>query len=286
MVRKNEDNLGLADLDPEGGAAYRALADLLRRSIADEVFKDGRQLPTEAELVDRFGLSRNTVRRALQELVAEGVVERTPGKGTFPTPPAEGNGYIHSVGTVEDLIGLFAGSTWLTLEPLHLETDIEAASRLRSETDQVYSGVFMRRQEDESFSVSRLALPQRVGRALVDRGELVTADEVSDRTIIKRVDAVNPDPVTVIHQSITACEMPAHYAELLDAEPGSPAIRIDRLYVDAAERAVELAVSFFNPNRYTYRIELHRKGAAPASHAESGQRVRKPPLTLKDSPTT
>jgi len=269
-MSKADKSLGLGPLVvPEGVAAYRALADLLRTSIARGAFGEGERLPTEAELVRRFSLSRNTVRRALQDLVAEDVVRRTPGKGTY-LAPAEGNGYLRSVGSVEDLLGFANGSIWLTYRPLRLEADIEAASRLRTQTDQVYAGVFIRKQEDKALSVSRVALPQSVGRILVDRGELIAVDEVSERTIINRVDEANPDPVTVIHQSITAEAMPADYAALLDTEVGSPATRIDRLYVDSRDQAVELAVSYFNPIRYTYRIELHRKGASPARHAESG----------------
>ena len=260
-------SLGELEL-PSGVVAYRALADLLRMRIAEGAFAEDERLPTEAELVDHFSLSRNTVRRALQDLVAEGVLQRTPGRGTF-LASAESNGYLRSVGSVEDLLGFHNGSVWLTLRPLRLEADVEAASRLRTQTDQVYSGVFMRKQEDRAVSVSRVCLRQSVGRILVDRGELVTADEVSDRTIINRVDQANPSPVTVIHQSITARAMPAEYAELLDTEVGSPATRIDRLYVDSDGHAVELAVSYFNPERYTYRIELHRKGAGPARHSES-----------------
>ncbi|HTF52405.1 MAG TPA: GntR family transcriptional regulator [Pseudonocardia sp.] len=65
------------------GVAYQSLAQLLRDAINQGSFANGRQLPTEAELVADYGVSRQTVRRALQELVAEGLVSRVRGHGTF-----------------------------------------------------------------------------------------------------------------------------------------------------------------------------------------------------------
>ena len=61
--------------------AYQTLRDQLRGEIAAGLYRDGTRLPTESELVARHGLSRQTVRRAFQDLVAEGVVYRVPGVG-------------------------------------------------------------------------------------------------------------------------------------------------------------------------------------------------------------
>ena len=66
--------------------AYQSLASDLRRAVAAGHFDDGRALPTEAELSARHGMSRQTVRRALQELVDEGLIYRVQGRGTFVRP--------------------------------------------------------------------------------------------------------------------------------------------------------------------------------------------------------
>ena len=67
--------------------AYQALREQLRDEIAAGRYRDGVRLPTESELVARHGLSRQTVRRAFQDLVAEGVVYRVPGRGTYAREP-------------------------------------------------------------------------------------------------------------------------------------------------------------------------------------------------------
>jgi DNA-binding GntR family transcriptional regulator len=70
--------------------AYQSLASELRRAIAAGHFADGRALPTEAVLSVRHGVSRQTVRRALQELVDEDLIYRVQGRGTFVRPQAGG----------------------------------------------------------------------------------------------------------------------------------------------------------------------------------------------------
>ncbi|GAA1987423.1 GntR family transcriptional regulator [Catenulispora subtropica] len=62
---------------------FRVLADRLRREIRQDGCAPGRRLPTEAQLAASFAVSISTVRRAVDELVAEGLVLRRQGSGTF-----------------------------------------------------------------------------------------------------------------------------------------------------------------------------------------------------------
>lgn len=65
---------------------YVALADSMRQSILAGSWHMGAKLPTEKELIATTGLSLTTVRRAFQELVDEGLVDRRRGAGTFVAP--------------------------------------------------------------------------------------------------------------------------------------------------------------------------------------------------------
>jgi len=64
---------------------YKQIVHNLTRQIEEGAYCDGDKLPTEAELMDRFGVSRITVRAAIKELADAEIVERTRGKGTFVT---------------------------------------------------------------------------------------------------------------------------------------------------------------------------------------------------------
>lgn len=62
---------------------YRQIAQALREQIESGVISPGAQLPTELELRDQFGASRNTIRDAVKWLTTRGLVETKPGQGTF-----------------------------------------------------------------------------------------------------------------------------------------------------------------------------------------------------------
>jgi GntR family transcriptional regulator len=62
---------------------YWRIAQELRQEIEDGKLRPGQQLPTEAELRERYGTSRNTIRDAMKWLTNRGLVDSRPGQGTF-----------------------------------------------------------------------------------------------------------------------------------------------------------------------------------------------------------
>jgi GntR family transcriptional regulator, histidine utilization repressor len=76
----------------EKGPRYLKVKEHIRARIASGEFGPGARVPSENELVSRFGLSRMTVNRALRELAADGWLKRRPGVGSFVRqPPARGS---------------------------------------------------------------------------------------------------------------------------------------------------------------------------------------------------
>lgn len=68
---------------------YRQIASMLREAISSGQIEAGERLPSEAALIDHFGVARMTVRQAVQELRSEGLVTSEHGRGVFvrPAPP-------------------------------------------------------------------------------------------------------------------------------------------------------------------------------------------------------
>ena len=73
-------------LDTAALPPYQRVKAHLREGLAAGQWPPGSLMPSEAELVAQFGVSRMTVNRALRELQAEGLVTRTQGVGTFAAP--------------------------------------------------------------------------------------------------------------------------------------------------------------------------------------------------------
>jgi GntR family transcriptional regulator len=241
--------------------AYKALAADLRDAILSGKFPPSRQLPTEAELAAEYGLSRQTVRQAFGELVSESLVYRVRGRGTFAAPVTNGGAYLRSFGSIDDLLALSIDTELEVVDPLRLCTDAGAAGRLQLPTDQVIAGTIRRLHDGSVFCVTRVSLPVDLGRTILGdppRAELTTPGARSSATLIGLLERVAHVPIAGALQSVTAVPAPNDVAPHIDCDVGDPVLRIDRLYFEAAGRLVELAVTHFNPDRYSYRLDIRR----------------------------
>jgi GntR family transcriptional regulator len=236
--------------------AYQVLREQLRDEISAGRYSGGARLPTESELVTRHGLSRQTVRRAFQDLVAEGAVYRVPGRGTYAS---EGGRYLRQLGSIEDLMSLSDDTTMEVLAGLRRRVDVDAASRLRLDDDVVYSVVFRRLHDGVPFVSTTVHLVPSVAQ------QVLTSPALADRavgthTVIGLLEPHLGEPIAQAAQSITVAPADGLVAGAVGCQPGHPMLRVDRLYSDAAGSPVELSVSHFLPEQYTYRVTLRRSG--------------------------
>jgi DNA-binding GntR family transcriptional regulator len=238
------------------GHVYQNLSRQLRSSIIEGQYSENDRLPTEAELSEQHRVSRQTVRRAMQELVAEGLVFRVPGRGTFPTPRR--GRYLRQFGSIEDLMGLSLDTVFELVAPLHRRVDLEAAGRLGLASDNVLTAAFRRLHEDVAFCFTTVYLPPELGAHLQDVPELHDTGSLSRITVIGLLDERLPTRIAEAEQSITVAPTPAAVATALACAAGDPALRIDRIYWSAPGTPVELAISYFRPELYSYRVRLRR----------------------------
>ena len=240
---------------PRTEPAYQVLREQLRSEIAAGRYSDGTRLPTESELVASHGLSRQTVRRAFQDLVAAGVVVRIPGRGSYASDT--GRRYLRQLGSIEDLMSLSEDTTMEVLDGLRRRVDVEAASRLRLEGDAVCTLAFRRLHAGITFGHTTVHLPPAVAAAVRSLPDLATG-AVSTHTVIGLLEPSLLEPIAQAAQSITVNAAPRAVAMALGCPTGEPMLRIDRLYEDESGRPVELAISHFLPEQYTYRVTLRR----------------------------
>lgn len=249
--------------------AYRQVASDLRQAIAAGRYPAGQRLPTEAEIVEATGLGRQTVRRAFQDLVTEGVIYRVRGRGTFAVP-SDGK-YLRSFGSVDDLMALSLDTEMQVVEPMHLLASLEIAEQLGVADDIVMSMSFLRLHENVPFCYTRVHLPLPLGRSLRELPELAALAEPGARarlTVISLVERVSDHPIHGALQNTTAVAATADIARRLGCAAGLPVLRIDRLYRDRDLRPLELAINHFNPDRYSYRLQL--RGRVDSSRPGAG----------------
>lgn len=241
-----------------GEVAYLAVARDLRAAILDHQYGEDDRLPTEAELVEKYKVSRQTVRHAMRELVTEGLVYRVPGRGTFPSRGGAGGEYLWHFGSNADLMGMSVDSAMQVMVPLARRVDTAAAARLRLDSDAVMTATFLRLHDGSPFGVTVVHLPPFIGTQLIEIESLTEPGRVSDTTVLRLIDEKCGVKVAYAEQSITVAMLPESAAGYLNAETGKAVMQTDRVYFDNADRPVELAISHILPELYSYRIRLRR----------------------------
>jgi GntR family transcriptional regulator len=147
------------------------------------------------------------------------------------------------------------------IAPLRRQVDVTAAGRLRLPVDIVYTLAFRRSHHGAPFCLAVVSLPPAAGLVLASAAELTAEGATSDVTVIGLLDTRLDAPIAQAEQSITvalADAGTAGTAGALGCPAGHPLLRIDRLYLDTSGTPVELAVSHFLPELYSYRTNLRR----------------------------
>lgn len=137
---------------------YQRLYKDLRSSVESGLYGPGEQLPTEQELSMSYEVSRQTVRRAFQDLVAQGLVYRVPGRGTFATGLSTQGHYLRSVGTLEDLLAWTGTEMELISSPFSA-SEQHSAALLKLTSPSVVVLVLRRFYHDKPFVSTRVSLP-------------------------------------------------------------------------------------------------------------------------------
>jgi GntR family transcriptional regulator len=245
------DDFRAAEL-PRPSLRYRQVADYLRQRLESHA-GSGHRLPTDAVLSETFQVSRQTVRRAYAELVAEGLVQRTPGRGSFPRHPGR---ILMSVGSVDDLLAFGQDRDIRVLVPLTRVKNSQAATQLGLLGDYVDSVECFLFHEDSPIALSRIYLPPPNGGLLADVPFLQSKGGSGQETVLSILDRRLPSPIVQAKQQIAAIPAPSDVAALLHCEPVRAILRIEYLYFDISERPALWTVNFCNPDRYEYRAQL------------------------------
>jgi GntR family transcriptional regulator len=252
-----EEHCGIAVREARCRTLAGTLADELRAGVLAGKYPRGMRLPTEAELVARHRVSRQTVRQAFAELVAERLVYRIPGRGTFATFVDSEGPYLRTQGSIDDLLALSLDTELEVVQPVEWRTEIEAAGRLRLASTEVLVAVVRRLHHGLPFIVTSAYIPGDVGQVSgIDR--FTQAGQRTGETLIALIDRSDVGPIAGASQIATVAFVPEDFAALIDCLPRQPVLRIDRLYYNRSGEFVELTINYFNPTRYSYRLELRR----------------------------
>lgn len=235
-------------------ALWTAIHDTLSSEIADGHYAPGDRIPTEAQLANRFGVNRHTIRRALAGLADGGIVYAKRGAGVFvrhvPT--------LYPIGKrVRFRQNLLAARRVPERRILHLET--RAASAREREGLQLVKGMKVHVYEGVSLSS---ATPLAVFRSIFPAARFPDLLEAlrQTRSVTAAFNEHGVTDYTRASTQITAKAASSTHAALLEVPQGSPILRTTGLNVDAAGQGVEWGRSWFAADRVTLTLEAGEAG--------------------------
>jgi GntR family transcriptional regulator len=245
---------------------YQQLRDLVEERVRSGEWPPGTQLPSERELCEQFGVSRITVRQALAELVMQGQLERSPGRGTFVAQlPIERH--------VARLMSFTESMTASGLKPgtRVLETGVmppapEVAAALQVDGSELV--VVLRRLrlvDDEPLAVEVAHLPDRLFHALLD-------SPLDGQSLYDLLRSKFHVVAYKAKEQWRAASCPPSLARLLDIAPGSPILHSYRTTCDRQGRPFEHVEGFSRGDRHVLEVEpqLERRVISRGNLARPG----------------
>lgn len=254
-------SLASAGTLPEGGKARRVYLHL-HEEITRGFHGVGEALPGEQKLSAALGVSRVTVRRALDALEREGLIERKAGSGTIVCSPDVQPAMAFDFNTLmPQLVEMSRNTTARLLSFNYGTAPGNVASAMGLEPDApVQFAVRLRLSEGVPFSHLTTWVPEEIAAGYTE-AELATTPLFSllERSGVK---------VASADQTVNATLASPDVAKALGVSIGAPLLSLDRIVRDADGRGVEYLSALYRPDMFRLEMSLSRVGAGDGRHWE------------------
>ena len=239
-------------------ALYARVAQDLASAIASGRYAVGTLLPTEMALCKKYGTSRPTVRHALKELQAMGLVSRRRHVGTRVEAASASAGYSQSLASLEGLVQLAEHQVRKVMRVAPVTMDRMLAKRLGCAAGSRWLHMEILRLGEAGDEKKLVGWTDAyIDAAYADVPKLLRR---SPKALISSlIEAHYGRRIAEVEQTIQAVAMPAILAARLDAPAGSPALKIVRRYIDQANEAVEITVTVHPADRMVCTTKLRRE---------------------------
>ena len=225
---------------------YQIVSGALAEAVGVGILGTDSVLPSERTLASRLNVSRVTVRRALDDLAASGLLKRRQGARSSVTPRVEKT-LSTIIGFSEELRarGAKPGQKWL-LRQVALPTPNESMALGLPTTDQIVRLVRIRFSDDVPIAIERATLPQ----------EFLNSHDLVKDSLYEALRETGFTPSRGV-QRIRAGVMTRAEAEALESEVGQPLLIVERRCFLVDGRTVEFTETRYHGERYDFVSDLN-----------------------------
>jgi GntR family transcriptional regulator len=230
---------------------YHQLMERLKDSIEKGNWTPGDKIPSENQLMEQFGVSRNTAKKAIEELVQAGILYRIQGKGTFVAKPK----------LQQSLMGFYSFSKVLKekgLNPKDIILKIEEVKPTAKTREALQLG-----EDEHVIEMKRLRCanndPYILESSFIPKGVVSDPEQLKNVGEISLYDLFLQQFNIVVTRAKEAFEpvlIRADESEYLQTEEGSPALLLERTAYDSEGLPVEFCISIVRGDRCRFYTEL------------------------------
>lgn len=237
----------------QGKSRHSQISQWLKDQIVAGAYKINEKLPSENELAEKFGVSRVTVRRALQTLEGEEVIYRCQGLGSFVSDPRTRHSLVRLTDFTEDMVrfGLKAESEVISFKPVIVPDPV--AERLMCKSGSKVSRIDRLRLGDGdpvAFDVTWMPLFY---------SQLLDDYDLKEKTIYKILEEEYQIPIVRGCYQIQAENADKYIAAHLQIDMGSAVLLINRLSYTVKEKPVYYQNRYYRSDKVFYELLMERK---------------------------
>jgi GntR family transcriptional regulator len=246
---------------------YAQVEATLATDIGEGRLMPGSQLAPEASLSERFGVSRPTVRQAIQRLIQRGMVEIRRGKGTFVAAPKLTQPLTALTSFVEDMLAAGRSPTARVVDKkVVLATAVVARQLDLREGDQVVRIRRVRLADGAPVSFDETYLPRAIGLKVMQ-------DNLEAEPIFALLEGKYGILLVEAEYALEALAAKGTIARAIGVRPGSPLLLIERTSYAAKQRPVDYEKLYYRGDQIRFVTRLPR----PAGGAQVRPRGKAEP---------
>lgn len=232
---------------------YAQIEAILASSIADGTFPPGSRLPNEDELVERFTVSRTTIRQTIQNLIRRGLIEIRRGKGTFVTQPKITQELTELSGFVEDMQALGRHPSARLLDKQIVPASESIARQLALPTGTLVVRIQRVRLADNApLSFDETYLPREIGEKIIE-------NDLETEPIFTLLEQKYKVPLLEAEYRLEAVSADATVARALAISVGSPIFLIERTSYTVEQQPIDYEKLYYRGDQIRFVTRLARR---------------------------
>ena len=230
---------------------YKQIIDILSRKMDEGELKPGDRIPSEAELMQTYHVSRITVRQALDGLAQAGYIYKVQGKGSFVASKKAGMQLNHLIGFSDEMRSLgLEPSTILVEQSLMLPTEAVAKALNIDVTQKIYFLTRIRCADGVPMAVEKVHMP-------FYRFAGIETQDLSKSLYALLKEQYGCECSKAV-QSIQAGAASSHDAKLLKIKTGMPVLCISRTTYGMDGAPFEYVDSIYRGDKYIFNVTLEK----------------------------